>query len=90
MKIKFNLNFLKRLRFKRSTPRVLDYKQKLESRKRLGRELRQKAALQMTGAKFRTARFEAKAGPFIKVGVGAFLVLIIYNHILKMLFINAI
>jgi cell division septal protein FtsQ len=78
MRLKLNLNFLKRLRFKRSTPRVLDYKQKLESRKRLGRELRHKAALQMTGAKFRTARFEAKAGPFIKVGVGVFLVLVIY------------
>ena len=78
MKKKFNLNFLRKLSFKRSTPRVLDYRQKLERRKRLGRELRQKAALQMTGAKFRQVRFQAKLGPFIKVGMGVFLVLVIY------------
>lgn len=78
MKIKFNLNFLKALRFKRLTPRVLDYRQKFEKRKRLAKELRQKAALQMTGAKFREARFEAKLGPFIKVGVGISMVFIIY------------
>lgn len=78
MKIKFNLDFLSVLRFKRSSPRVLDYRQKLKERQRLGRELRQKASLQMTGAKFRTAKFEAKLGPFIKVGVGLFLVFIIY------------
>ncbi|MDD5606167.1 MAG: cell division protein FtsQ/DivIB [Patescibacteria group bacterium] len=67
------------MRFRRATrPRVLGYRQKLKERQRLGRELRQKAALQLTGAKLRQVKFQTKVGPFIKVGVGVVLVLVIY------------
>lgn len=59
-------------------PRVFGYKEKLKERQRLGRELRRKAALQMTGAKLRQTKFRGGAGPIVKILVLLGLVFVIW------------
>lgn len=78
MKIKFNFNPFKKFRWRRPTPRALDYRQKLKARQQLGRELRHKTAFQLADTRLSQMRLKGRTTPFIKIGVSLGMIFVIY------------